>query len=165
MHAHISSHLSFELVSFYIHIYIFFFTVKVIISTWPICYDQNIEKVFSNRSREIASKKKKMMKKKKLNRPEKEGESFIFFQKKFMTRQPLEWNRIENSKTVTHHGHPSPSIARIKEKLKKKRNSIRRKEKENRLKETSIRQERSPAKNVREGKTSPPSLRTDFPTG
>lgn len=98
----------------------FFFTVKVIISTWPICYDQNIEKVFSNRSREIASKKKKMMKKKKLNRAEKEGESFIFFQKKFMTRQPLEWNRIENSKTVTHHGHPSPSIARIKEKLKKK---------------------------------------------
>lgn len=165
MHAHISSHLSFELVSFYIHIYIFFFTVKVIISTWPICYDQNIEKVFSNRSREIASKKKKMMKKKKLNRPEKEGESFIFFQKKFMTRQPLEWNRIENSKTVTHHGHPSPSIARIKEKLKKRRNSIRRKEKENRLKETSIRQERSPAKNAREGKTSPPSLRTDFPTG
>lgn len=120
MHAHISSHLSFELVSFYIHIYVFFFTAKVIISTWPICYDQNIEKVFSNRSREIASKKKKMMKKKKLNRPEKEGESFIFFQKKFMTRQPLEWNRIENSKTVTHHGHPSPSIARIKEKLKKK---------------------------------------------
>lgn len=75
------------------------------------------------------------MKKKKLNRCEKEGEyfpSFIFFQKKFMTRQPL-WNRIENSKTVTHHGHPRPPIARIKglskEKLQKKRNSIRRKEK------------------------------------
>lgn len=114
MHAHISSHLSFELVSFYIHIYIFFFTAKVIISTWPICYDQNIEKVFSNRSREIASKKKKMMKKKKLNRPEKEGESFIFFQKKFMTRQPLEWNRIENSKTVTHHGHPRPLLRVLK---------------------------------------------------
>lgn len=49
-----------------------------------------------------------------------------------MTRQPL-WNRIENSKTVTHHGHPRPPIARIKglskEKLQKKRDSIRRKEK------------------------------------